>query len=777
MLFNHIKFSFRSLMRQKGYTLLNIAGLGVGIAIALMIAVFVSAELLTDRFHENYQRIYRLEARWVATPSAIRDVVSGVLPEALEVCRIYPGFRNLQASIPDKQTRIQEVVYADNNFFRVFSFDLLHGDPQKALSHPMSIVLSQSEAKKLFGEEYPVGKVVKLNNQLDYEVTGIMQDPPPNSILKQTAVVPFKGYANFVFYPEQLNEWTNWNYQTFLLLPQEHDLQAINEKLAIQMDRYFEQDLGRTVPEVKFFLRPLKDIYFNRHIENDAFDKGNMTFVVIYSTIGVFILLIAAINFINISTAMAFRRSREVGMKKVLGSSRASLIRQYLTESVLICLSALLVALVLFEILLPVFNQLIDSQMQIHILKHPLIILLVIGFTIVLGLFAGLYPAFFLARFSPMVVLRGDVVKGRRGALLRKILIVFQFTISVGIILSTLVIFNQMKYARSKDMGFNRENIIVFASRGNIPRDYASFKGKLKQIAGVEFVGLSNQIPGYVKMGWERNLNETPIRMAALPVDPEFMDVYGLRITRGRSFEETQLDVNKTYILNEAAVKAFGLEEPVGAKFSDGTIIGVAADFSYLSVHHPIGPLVLAYMPSWSSFINIKLNGHDVQGTLKQIEQVYQEYVPDTPFSYSFLNDSIGRLYEQEARLSRLFLFFSVLAIFVACLGLSGLALFSTQQRTREVGIRKVFGSSSRAVVLLLTGDFLRWILLANLIAWPLSWYLMDRWLDNFAFRISISWWMFAVSAAIVLLISLATISFQAVKAAVANPIQSLKYE
>lgn len=776
---NNIKFSIRSLMRQKGYTLVNVIGLGMGMALFLLIAVYVYKEFQTDKFHKNYNEIYRIEtAKYAITASMVANFAREVLPEALEICRVDIGGGNTLAKIDDKQIWIESLYYADSSFFDIFSFGLIYGNPATALVNPMSIVLSESEAKKFFEDEHPIGKTLVINNDFKVEVTAVMADPPYNSIIKPTAVIPFHALPQIMRDSAMLNDWNNWNYYSWALLHKNHDINAVNQKFQAAMDRMASERLGFTDVELEFLLRPISDIYFNRHIPYDGLDKGNLSFILIYISIAVFILFIAVINFINLSTAMAFRRAREVGLKKVMGSTRIMLVRQYLTESVLLSLMALILALVLFEIMVPEFNKLTQSGLEFNLFGSPVVIAIIIGFAIVTGLLAGLYPSFYLTRFEPIVVMKGEATKGKRGSMLRKILIVFQFAVSIGIILSTIVIFSQMEYARNKDLGFDRNNIIYFQSTGNIPRDFESFKSEMKQIPGVEYVGISSSVPGRVGMGWGRIVDTVERRVNALTLDPECLNVYGFEVVEGRAFDEKMpTDRDNTYILNETAVKRFDLENPIGVRFWNGTIIGVVKDFSYLPVHHSIGPLVLAYMPNWSNYINVKLSGHNLTQTINHIEKVYESFAPGFPFSYSFLDDSIGRLYAKEQRLFRLFLFFSGLAIFVACLGLSGLALFTTQQRTKEIGIRKVFGSSVKAVVLLLTRDFLRWVLIANLIAWPVTWYFMNRWLENFAYHITIQWWMFALAAFLTLIIALATISFQAIRAAVANPVEALKYE
>lgn len=779
MLKSHLKFSLRSLLRQKGYALLNIAGLGLGFALFLLIGVYVKSELSTDRFHEHYRQLHRAETpEFSSTPSLVAQMLDNTLPEALAICRVAPHYGSPLVNNGRESFNLGRLMLADSTFFRMFSYELLLGDPGTALSKPLGIVLSQSEALKLFGQDNPLGKTLRLDHRLSLEVTGVLADLPSNSLFRGTAVMPFHALPLLSGDPNALSDWNNWNYNTFVLLPRTFSLQAINEKVRTSFNQAAGEMFGFSDIDLGVFLRPLGDIYFNRNIPGDILPKGNKTFVLLYLAIGVFILCIAIINFINLSTAMASRRSREAGMKKVLGSTRGNLIGQYLGESVFLSLVAIVLALLLFELLLPGFNKLSGASLAFSLAGEPLLLPAALVLALVTGLLAGIYPALYLSRFEPAAVLKGEVTRGRKGSTLRKGLIVFQFTISIAIIFSTIVIYRQLQYARNHDLGFNQENIIYFRGAGGIPANYEAFKNELKQLPGVDFVGVSHSIPGYVGMNWGRVVDTVERRINALPCDPGFLEVYGLNITQGRSFDNTiPTDFNNGFILNETAVRQFGLENPVGARFWNGKIIGVVADFSYVSVHHNIEPLVLAYMPDWCSYISVRLNGHNTLPTLDQIGEIWKSYAPEFPFNYRFLDEAIGRLYEKEARLTRLFLSFSLLAIFVACLGLSGLALYTTQQRTREVGIRKVFGSSTRGILTLLTTDFLRWVMLANLIAWPLAWYAMRRWLENFAYPIRMEWWMFAAAALIALAIALATISAQAFRTARTNPVDALKYE
>lgn len=779
MVMTFLKLSVRSLWRQKGYTLVNIAGLAFGMALFLLIAVFVLKELQTDKFHRRYKQIYRLEIdEYAVTASMASGFVSTILPEALEVCRLDVGHSNVLVNSGEQQFRINELIYADSSFFHVFSFDLIHGDPATVLSEPLSIVISVSEGEKLFGNVYPVGQTLKVNNNLTFQVTGVMNDVPGSSSLKPTAVIPFHALEQIRGDNNILNDWNNWNYYTYLLLPVNHDIKTINQKVQEGMDQIASERLGFPDLELGFFLRPLSDIYFNQSILYDHVDKGNKTFIMVYIAIAVFILIIAVVNFINLSTAMAFRRAREVGLKKVMGCTKANLVRQYLGEAIMVSLVALLIAILLFVIMVPEFNQLTHSNIDLSLVKKPVTMLFFILFALMVGVLSGLYPAFFLTRFEPAVVMKGTITRGKRGGLLRKVLIVFQFTISISIIMATIVIYSQMKYAQKKDLGFDSSNIIHFYSSGSIREKYETFSNELKQIPGVESVGFSSSVPGFVQMGWGRMVDTVERRIKALAVNPEFLDVYGLKIVSGRAFDpHRQSDRDSAFILNETAVKQFNLQEPLGVSFSHGSVVGVVEDFSFVSLHHSIEPLVLAYLPSWCSQISIKLCGSDFPETIDRIEEVWHRFAPGFPFSWHFLDDSIGRLYEKEQRLFRLFIFFSLLAIFVACLGLSGLALFTTQQRTKEVGIRKILGSSEKEVVLLLTRDFLVLVLMANIIAWPVAWYAMTRWLENFAFHTEIEWWMFALSGLLALIMAVLTISFQAARTAMANPVEALKYE
>lgn len=779
MIRENFRLAIRSILRLKGYTLLNIFSLGIGMALFMIIVLFIYNELSTDRHHQNYHRIYRVETeKYPVTNSLTASFLATVLPEALEICRYYRWGNDQLVTYSGRQTNISQPVMVDSTFLNIFSVDLLHGDAANVLNRPMTIVLSASEVKKIFGNDHPIGKTILVNNLYNFEVTGVMADFPPNSILQATALISFPTLITTTGDPRVLEGWRTWNYLTFVLLPEKHDLEAINIKTGAGMKHLAMERYGPDDGDVNFFLRPFKDIYFDRNIPYDYLPKGNMVFLTISFGIGMFILFIAMVNFINLSTAMAFRRAREVGLKKVLGSTRVMLVKQYLTESAMLGLVSLILALLFFELLLPVFNNITGMVLTFSFSENLHILLLTILFALLVGMVAGIYPAFYISRFQPAEVLKGAVTKGRRGRILRKVLIVFQFTVSIGIIFSTIVLFSQMEYTCKKDLGFSSENIIYFRKHSDITNHYDAFKQALKQIPGVEYVGLSSHVPGYSSMAWERFLDSAEVRINALPVDSEYLDVYGLKISRGRNFDHGMTtEMDRAFILNETAVRTFGLDEPIGVRFWDGKVIGVIEDYTFTSLHHPIGPLVLGWMPGWTSQVSVKLSGHDIPRVINQIEQVWKSFAPDYPFTWQFLDESIGQLYVKEQRLTKLFLAFSALAVFLACLGLSGLALFTTQQRTREISIRKVYGSSLRQLLFLITGDFLRWVLLANIIAWPVAWFIMSRWLENFAYRISISWWMFVLSAVLALVLALVTIIWQALSAARINPALALKHE
>lgn len=779
MIFAQVKIALRSFMKNKGYALINILGLSIGMAIFFLIALYVKEEMTADRFHENLDNIYRIETdQFVTSPMRIKKLTGTSIPEIRAVCRLSYSQSSALVNYGTRQIKTSALLLADNNFFEVFDFKLLRGDPSAVLNLPHSLVLSESEAKKIFQEEDPIGKTLLLNHEHTFTVTGIMEDVPSNSSIWGKMVGNVEMLPQMTGNPDYLEDYNNWNHQSFALLSDHHDAGEVSDKLEKHINRQLHVMMNRDDFTVDFLLRPMKEVYFFSGKDYDQLRHGSMNYVYIYSAVGIFILLIAVINFINLATATASRRSREVGLKKVIGASRTLLMRQFLLESVLLSLFSFLMAALLFELLVPVFNRAILANLSSSSLFNLPVLLAALAFTILVGLLAGLYPGFYLTKFQPAFILKGSNHKGGKGLTLRHGLIIFQFTVSIILIIATIVIFSQMRFARNVDVGFNKDHVVYFRGQGEVTKNFETFSARLKSIPQVKHVAASSHVPGYAGMTWGRKVDTVERRFYAITCLPQYLDLLGLEVLEGRNFYPgSNSDIHKSYIVNEKFVKDFDLKNPVGTSLADGKIVGVVRDFSFRSIHSPIAPMALAYVPSWCNTVSTRISGHNIPETLEKMEDVWEQYAAGFPFEYTFLDQAFDRLYRTEERLARLFGYFSLLAVFIAGMGLAGLALFSARQRTREIGVRKVFGASHTAIVGRMVKEFLLWIALANIIAWPVAFFIMGDWLERFAYHIDQQLWMFLLAALTAFLIAFITVGFHAWRAASVNPTISLRYE
>ncbi len=779
MLLAHIKIALRSFMKNKGYTLINVFGLAIGMAIFFLIALYVKDEVTADRFQQKLENLYRVETdQFVATPMRIRMLIGNGIPGVEQVCRFtfaqqYGLFNN-----DEKQVATSGLMLTDTNFFDMFTFGLLRGNREKVLAEPYSLVLTSSEAAKIFGDEDPMGKTLRFNHKYTFTVTGIMEDVPSNSSINFTALGNLEALPELNGNPDYLTDYNDWSHQAFVLLASNQNAAGIRDKLEKHINDEVHEMYGRDDFTINFNLRPMEDIYFFSGGGYDGLRHGSRNYVFIYSAVGLFILLIAMINFINLATATASRRSREIGLKKVIGASRKVLMRQFLIESVLISLLAFAVAALLFELLVPVFNRAIQANLSSSALFNTPVLLIALGFSVLVGVLAGVYPGVYLTHFRPAIILKGDSRKGRKNLSLRHGLILFQFTVSIILIIATIVIFAQMQYARNIDVGFKKDHVLYFHGKGDVGPQFDAFEAELKAIPTVESVAASSHMPGYAGMTWGRMVDTVERRFHAITCTPEYLDLLGLELVDGRNFYKgANSDINQAYIVNQTFVKRFGLTRPVGTSLSSGKIVGVVRDLSLLSVHSPMSPQALAYVPSWCNTVSVRISPDHVPQTINRIEGVWKKFAQGFPFDYTFLDQAFDRLYRTEERLARLFGYFSALAVFIAGMGLAGLALFSARQRTREIGVRKVFGASRRAIVGRMVKEFLIWVAVANIIAWPVAFLIMNDWLSRFAYHISPQWWMFVLAALTAFLIAFVTVSFHAFRAASINPTVSLRYE
>jgi len=783
LLWNYFKVAFRKIRRHKGYSFINISGLAIGMACCFIVFLWVLDELSFDRFHSNAKEIYRVLHNPQGT-DVYNPYGSGPLGPALKAD--YPEIINFTRSFGEVNAPLKyrdrafngKVRGVDNSFFEIFTFPFIKGDPKNCLSEPHSIVLTEKTAAKLFHEEDPLGKTVRLEwwvGWFDLKVTGVIQDVPSNTHIRFDYLLPFE-FVTWSGMP--IEDWDVGAYQTYVLLPKNADPSAVQGKIAGTVKQH--------LPESPYtlYLEPLTRI----HLHNFT-GGGAITYVYIFSIIGALILGIACINFMNLSTARSMERAREVGMRKVVGSTRAQLVKQFLGESVLLSLISFILALILVQGLLPSINNIVGKPLKLSYSDSPLFIFL--GMAILTGIVSGSYPAVFLSNFRPVKVLKGFVRSSSQNIRLRKLLVIGQFVVSIALITGTIIIYQQLVYMRNTDMGINKSHIINMELRGSLRKQYSTIKSELLRnpdiMAACATNGSFSKRFGSDKFGWEGKPEDKRIFMSIHSVDFDYQKIFDIEMAQGRYFSrDYPTDRSDGIIVNETAAKIMGMESPIGQRMScsipfssqkSGTIIGVVKDFHFRSLHEKIDPLVLVIAPGWFTDVYIRMKPENVPETLGFIEKTVKIFAPEFPFEYSFLDEDIDSLYKAEQQIGNLVRYGTFLAIFIACLGLFGLASFMAEKRTKEIGIRKVLGASVSGIVLLLTKEFTKWVILANLIAWPIAYFVMRGWLQNFAYHVNIGLWTFMLSAALALVTALITVSFQAVKTAASNPVDSLRYE
>ncbi|MCD2421336.1 ABC transporter permease [Niabella pedocola] len=795
MIKNYIRTAWRGLVRNKAFSLINVLGLSVGMTACFIIYMYIGFERSYDTFHTGADRIYKVVAD-VKTPTetiTTQGVTSA--PVAINLKQDFPevekavrfagdGFLLRKGDVFFQE---KKSVLADSTLFDVFDFPLVSGNKKTALKEPMSIVLSQTTAKKYFGNTNPLGQQVLLTGAaINATITGVMKDIPENSQIQADLFVSMSSYRQIYGIPTADSEWTNHAFYTYILLKPGADA----KKLASKFPAFMEYHHGRQARELQMqdylSLEPLRDVYLRS--KRDGFVSGSINNVYIFSVIAVFILLIACVNFINLTTARSAERAKEVGVRKVIGAARFQLAGQFIGESVMIALMAFAVSVFLLFMLIPVFNQLAGKIIAPGIFHNPLHVLELFVLSLVVGVIAGIYPSFVLSSFKPVNVLRGYLVTGTQRLLLRKGLVVFQFAISIVLMVGTIVVAAQLKYMRSQDLGFNKAHTLFINT--NFDKNKNLFKQSLSGIPGVLSSCYSAFIPGGGNTSAYSELENKNGEMQKTNMDLYFVDFdyihqYQLELVAGRGFSPAfKTDSMQAMVINETAVRSLGYTTPkdaVGKKYSQwgskGKIIGVVKDFHFQSLLQPVKPLTMRYDPGTFTMISIKLSSKNLPETINNIEQHWRQIVPNRPFEYAFLDTFFDEQYHAEDRFSNLFFNFAILAIFISCLGLLGLSLYSTLQRTKEVGVRKVLGARATNIVMLLSSGFLKLVLIAFLIALPVAWLGMNKWLDGFAYHIHITWWMFAVAGLTAVLVAFFTISIQALKAALANPVRSLRSE
>lgn len=781
MLRNYLKITLRNISRHKIFSFINIAGLSIGIACCLLLLLWVQDELSYDRFHTHRDSIYRVIGKnflntgasySITHPAPIGPKIQEKAPEVLEYARIYS--RNALIQYQEKGFYLRGAI-TDPALLKIFTFPLVKGDPNFALNSAKSVVLNEKTAAKLFGDLDPIGKTVKLEHFDDVFVTGVMQDIPANSHLTFDYLLPMSLYEQAGYI---MSNWGDSRFVTYVQLSSSTSPDRVVEKIRfLQKERW-----PNTKDELQ--LQALSRI----HLYNYDGSPGAVTYVYIFSIVAALILLIACINFMNLATARSSKRGREIGLRKVVGAQRFQIIRQLMGESILFTLVALVFAVTLVSIALPAFNNLASKVLKFAPFSHPQLLLGLLAITVITGILAGSYPALFLSSFRPVKVLKSSFGAGVQGGspLIRKILVVFQFTLSIALIVSTIIIYKQISYMKSKNMGITKDNILCLKIN-NLTEDYKALKNELSNNPNIINSTATFTPPAWRSIGtsgldsWDGRRDGERISMDLAFVDYDYLDTFDITLAAGRGFSQKfTTDANETYIINEAAARALGMHDPIGKNMSwnnrPGKIIGVIKDFHLSSLHNEIQPLGILILPQYN-YLCIKIRPGGFAGTMEFIKDTMNKFRPGQALDYKFMDEWIDARYRAEERMGKIIRYFTALAIFISCLGLLGLASFTAEQRTKEIGIRKVLGATMSGIVMLLSKDFLKWVLVANIIAWPVAYYFMKNWLLNFAYRTSIQPWIFFLSASVTIIIALVTISVQSLKAAMTNPIDSLHYE
>ena len=801
MIRNYLKIAWRNIKRHKGYSFLNVAGLAIGIAACLVISFFVRHELTYDNFHQDADRVFRVAVDinsgetnrvFALTCAPLAPALERDFPQVEAAARLWRWDNQLVKNGEDLAFYENDYFLADPNIFDVLTIPLLKGDPKTALNRPSTLVMAEETAKKYFGDADPIGKTLLINNA-EFEVTGVIQGSNSNSHLNFNLMTSIATVEKESWVPSTLENWHSTMFFTYIKVHENVDIAAFGENVKTVADSYVGEILREWGVSYSFFLQPIQSIHLHSNLSYEAEAPGSAVNVYIFSVVALLILLIASLNYVNLTTAQSSNRAKEVGVRKAVGAAKAKIFNQFVVESLMLTGLALLFALALVAMVNPLFESISGQRYPLSELFSPQFLGILLVATFVLGMAAAIYPALFLSSFRPVTVLKGAMTTGTKGAALRKVLVVGQFTISLVLIVGTLVVYRQLEYMKDQSLGFDKEQVLVLPLRGGlyIGDRYEQVKDEFSNHASIIGATATSDVPGKRVYNFATSLHgeedDKGQSMYYMFVDPDFLKTYGIEMRAGRAFNKgMQTDIENGFLINEKAVEAFGwasAEEAIGKKMNagfgreGGEIIGVYKDFHYKSLQTQIEPLVMAIVPWRFNYISLKINTSDLPATMAFVESKWNELFPGSPYEYSFLDEEFDRQYAADERIGRTFLVFTGIAIFIACLGLFGLATFIAQQRTKEIGIRKVLGASVSGIVGMLSGDIVKLVVVSTFIATPLAYLAVRKWLENFAFHIEIGWVTFVVAGLTILTIALLTVSSQAIRAALMNPVKSLKSE
>jgi putative ABC transport system permease protein len=782
MLKNYIKVAFRNIRRYKVYSLINLVGLAVGLAACVLILLWVQDELSYDRFHENSDDIYlALEHEAMSDgrvltyplfPAAFGPALENDYPEVLETVRLR-SFSGRIVRIGETSLTEDGLLFADPELLRVFSFPLVVGDRETALKDPGSILITRNMAAKYFGDSDPLGQIVEIDGAHDFRVTGILENLPSRSHVRFDFVVPI---SNLEKYGWNMDDWRSFGIRTYALLREGTNVGTLNGKIENIIQRYDNESI------MTVSLQPLKRIHLYSAGISAAGTNGDIKVVILFSLIALLILLMACVNFMNLTTARSDTRAREVGLRKVVGAKRSDLIFQFFGESIVLAFAALAGGLLLVQLVLPAFNSLAAKSIPFPLFSNALLILGILGLALATGLIAGSYPALYLSAMRPIRAFRRISARGSRSVLFRKILVVSQFVLTICLVLGTIVVHQQMTFVRERNLGFDKEHVLCLNLKGDLTEKYQVLKDRILGNASVLGVAAASDLPAGNRMStslndWEGRNSDANYLMDLVSVDQDYLRLFGLELVEGRFFRPGSGEEDGSIVVNETAVKAMDMKDPLGKRVRKFRIIGVVKDFHFDSLHKAIAPLALFQSSRDYDILLVKIRPENISRTLASIQKSWTEAAPGYPFDYRFLEDSIAGLYRNDQKVGRLINVSTLLALLIACLGLFGMASFTAERRTKEIGIRKILGASVPSIFVLLSSESFKWVLAANLIAWPLAHVFMTKWLSTFAFRISLNILYFVVAAAAALFIAFLTICYQTLKAAVLNPVHSLRHE
>ncbi len=804
MLKNYLKIALRNISRNKLYSGLNIVGLAIGLACCILILLYVHDELSYDRFHDNADSIYRIVPTFTTSERtmylSVNAHVQGPMlknefPEVVDYVRFTSYGSPKVIEYENISFSEERFLWVDESIFEVFSFDMILGNPKEALVNPNTVVITEEMAEKYFGSENPMGKSLQVNHDALYSVTGVIKNIPSSSHLKPDFLASFStlGLEPSTNIAQDL--LSSMNYYTYVLLQEGTNYLEMEKKITEGINRYIGAMLESLGGSIELGLQPLTKIYLHADRELESEQTGDITYVWLFSGIGVFILLLACLNFMNLSTARSANRAKEVGLRKVVGANKSQLVRQFLGESMILTLISFMLAIVLVLMSMPFFRNISGKDMMINNLLNPAILAGFIGLFLIIGLIGGSYPAFFLSSFKPVEVIQGTLKRGAKSSALRVVLVSFQFAVSIILIIGTFTVNTQLKFVRSKNLGYDKDHVIMIQMRNTETQNkYEAIKEAIQRNPSVINVSASSTSPlGTSDFSAHHVVGkpEDEINMLwAQMVDENYIDTYKMEMVLGRNFsKDFTSDRNEAIIINEAAVKKIGWQDdPINKQIErftslttrqPYTVVGVVKDYHFQSLHKQIEPMMLYYTSPYGNFsrLSVRVRPENIQETITFLETTWKQFDSQYPFEFSFVDDQYDALYRTEVRLGKLFSYFTALAILIGCLGLFGLTAFTTEQRTKEIGIRKVLGASIQGIIYMLVRDFTKWVFLAVVVAWPIGYLVMNSWLKNFAYRANLGVWIFLLSALLAFMISIVTVSYQSIKAALANPANSIRTE